>query len=424
MSPLGSEYYLNKNEQQEDRDGEDQQKNTFRPICISNPDTSNQLLQQNPSYLPNGHCCPLTKVAFYIDSGCFLSSDCCGQFILWDTNSFTPVTVLSLSKRGMEPYSYSSGVSSSRWNAVSVPSHSSISSFDLPKNSTTHMQIAVGTTQMNNESSMSLADDRAVYLCDLKSGSTTQQLIGHGSGISSSGISSVQWSPVNEFILVSGGADGCIKLWDVRRSGSAACLTTLDQEMKLNSDRLLEYEQRKQNGMVITNGNVIRKKRRKLLNEQKAVGPGNYSVVQCSAHIQSHSGPVASLSFTPDGEYIVSASPSDGLHLWHIQKGYRFGILETTKFLGPNSIRHPLRKKQRKVPLQITQPGSNSTGTVWIGTDLLLGFDIHGIGIPDQVLSGHIGEVTSIASQDQSMKLFTGGSDGMILSWGYDHNDE
>lgn len=123
------------------------------------------------------------------------------------------------------------------------------------------MQLAVGCTQtsksqMNptlstsfSSSIVSLFDDRSIYLCDIKSGSTTQQLIGHGNGVGTSGrgISSVQWSPVNEFMLVSGGyGDGCIKLWDVQNSGSTACLMTLDQEMDMERYRIkeeLEYEE-------------------------------------------------------------------------------------------------------------------------------------------------------------------------------------
>ena len=463
LSLLGSEYYINQDTfrfQRKRRNNSnnnntnttsgrnygdllhfhDEQLLTFRPICHSQRVHSNNNRNHNnnnninidPTYLPLGHSCPITKVQWYtIDSGIFLSSDCLGNIFVWDSNLFTPASCLSLSKVGNRSNNHRlSGyhhTSRQRYNHGIGNDEESIStctinSFDMPKYPKSHMQLAVGCTQTNS-SSLSLIDDRSVYLCDIKSGATTQQLIGHGVGhgrFSSRGVTNVQWSPVDEFILVSSGGDGCIKVWDVRKSGSTACLNTFDQEMRLNSVHLMEYEQEQ---IITTNFNSKRlnnfgypmTKRRK----QEKVAPGNYSKVECAAQIQSHDGPVLSFSFTPDGEYIVSASPSDGLRLWHLQRGYNPAILMPTSYLGPNSLKHPLRKKQRNVPMIITQPGSNKSGTVWLGNSDLLGYNIHGMGgLPNKILSGHIDDVTAIASQDKSMRLFTGGADGMILSWG------
>ncbi len=454
LSLLGSEYYINQyNTSTFSTTTMEEAKrwklqNTFRPICQSQKVT--QDYNNNVNKLPNGHCCPITKVLWFtIDSGIFLSSDCIGNIFLWDSNVFMPASCLSLSKSG---YSRTATATTTTSCNSIVSSKCTINSFDLPKYSTRHMQLAVGCTLINNNDnnydSISFTDDRCVYLCDIKSGSTTQQLIGHGKsykrggGAGYGGVSTVQWSPVNEFILVSGGYDGCIKLWDVRKSGSTACLLTLDQDMKVDSTKLYEYENNgwdqvlratdvKNQGRKINNQmtttmmnqmKMIHERKRRKLNDVQSIAPGNYSKVECSSQIQSHDGPVTSLSFTPDGEYIVSASPADGLHLWHLQRGYRYGIMMPTCYLGPNSLTHPLRKKQKKkVPLLITQPGPNKSGTVWIGTNNeVLGYDIHGMGgVPNKLLAGHIDNVTAIASHDASMRLFTGGADGMILAWGY-----
>jgi len=412
-------------------DDKEKQKNKFRHIGKSqrshaNPSQTIAAMQRDPNYLPSGHCCPVTQVQWYpIDSGIFLSSDCIGNIMLWDTNAFTPATCMSLSKSDF----YTAGSSSS----TSSSSCCRINCMDLPKNSTHHMQLAVGCVETNKlmsrggSNALSLVDDRAVYLCDLKSCSTSQQLIGHGSGngtLGKPGISTVQWSPVDEFILCSGGGDGCIKLWDIRKSGSSACLTTLDQEMKANSDMVLQYSNVNK-GKIIRrhhrNGNTNTNKRRKI---STITAPGNYSKVQCSANIQSHAGPIVSLSFTPNGESIISASPTDGLHLWNIQKGCNnFGVLQPTTFwgTGTDNLRHPIRKRKSTVPMLITQPTSRKTATMWLGTDDLLGYDLNGMGgRPNKVLSGHLGTVTAITSQDNSMRLFTGGSDGMLLAWGYE----
>lgn len=455
LSLLGSDYHVNydvKNQQNRMMDHNEKWllQNTYHPVCHSrkiqsNPSQTIHEMNQDPNYLPTGHGSPVTQVQWYpVDSGIFLSSDCIGNILLWDTNAFTPASCMSLSKAAGIPNSTGSISGTwSRWDTLSMSSYCSINSFDLPKNASHHMQLAAGCIQTNLPSSsnetnaMQLVDDRAVYLCDIKSGSTTQQLIGHGSGhgrYGNRGISTVQWSPINEFILISGGGDGCVKLWDVRKSGSTACLMTLDQEIKWNSEKLEEYDaskllllesRRRRRRNQGDDSLVAKAKKRKKVMQDSFVAPGNYSKVECSSQIQSHDGPIVGLSFTPDGEYIISASPADGLHIWHLQKGNELGILMPTKFLGPNdSLKHPLRKKQRKVPLIVTQPGSRKTSTVWIGTDELLGYDIHGVGgRPHKVLSGHIDTVTSIASQENSMRLFTGGADGMVLCWGYDTDE-
>lgn len=161
------------------------------------------------------------------------------------------------------------------------------------------------------------------------------------------------------------------------------------------------------------------------------IAPGNYSEAECaSSQIQSHNGPITSLSFTPDGEYIVSTRPADGIKLWHLHQNNDSNnnigsILMPTCYIGPNnSLKHPLRNTQRIVPMLITQPGSNHSGAVWLvgagnRPNDVLGYDIHGTGgRPNKVLSGHIDSVTAIASQEESMRIFTGGADGMVLAWG------
>ena len=67
-------------------------------------------------------------------------------------------------------------------------------------------------------------DDIDVKLCDLSSGASTHSLKGH-----TSGISTLAWSPLSQNLLVTGSYDQSIRIWDIRRSGSTACLMTLNQ---------------------------------------------------------------------------------------------------------------------------------------------------------------------------------------------------
>ena len=418
LSTLGSDHHLNPDLATLDcskRNNEHhlqwKHKNRFRPIARSQRNFAGEN-HLDPLFVPYGHSHSITQVQWYpVDTGVFLSSDTMGNILLWDTNTFTPVSCVK--KTLMD-------------SSMNVANPCAIASMDLPKlTNSTHLLLAIGSIQSGRSrhcehgsasSSRLHIDDRVVYLCDIKSGSMTHQLSGHGMG----GISCVQWSPVHDYILASGSRDGTIKLWDIRKSGSTACIVTLDRENKTKNEVYFSSIQQGSNDDGNNTPTITRmKKRRK---KASIVGPGDYSQVECSSYTQSHAGPLSSLKFTPDGNYIVSASPTDGLKLWDVQSGKQFGTLLPTRYLGPSaSCPNPLDRMQRTVPMQITQPGSFKSATIWIGgkNTKLFGYAIHGNGgKPNKVLSGHLDGVSAIASQDSHGRLFSGGKDGMVLGFG------
>jgi DNA excision repair protein ERCC-8 len=72
-----------------------------------------------------------------------------------------------------------------------------------------HTLIAAGT------------EDVQVRLCDIASGAFSHTLSGHRDGVMS-----VEWSTSSEWVLYTGGCDGAIRFWDIRRAG---CFRVLDQ---------------------------------------------------------------------------------------------------------------------------------------------------------------------------------------------------
>ncbi|MCH89556.1 DNA excision repair protein ERCC-8-like protein, partial [Trifolium medium] len=75
--------------------------------------------------------------------------------------------------------------------------------------STSHTLIAVGT------------EDVQVRLCDITSGAFAHTLSGHRDGVMT-----VEWSASSEWVLITGGCDGAIRFWDIRRAG---CFQVLNQ---------------------------------------------------------------------------------------------------------------------------------------------------------------------------------------------------
>ena len=422
LSILGSEHHLQPekvtledNDDKQNRNYLQQktwkQKNRFRPIARSQKNFGTEDNHLDPLFVPDGHSFSVTNVLWYpVDTGVFLSSDSQGNILLWDTNSFIPVS--SVKKTLVDDR-----------NNVSSPC--SIASMDLPQRNSAHMLLAIGCVRNGGKNydhdnsmpkSLLQVDDRVVYLCDIRSGSMTHTLVGHGNG----GVSCVQWNPMHDYILASGSRDNTIKLWDIRKSGSGACIATLDRENRIEQEvyfRSFRDNNEDEDGCNIQQTKIKRKK-----TSRKSYAPSDYSQVENCSFVQSHAGPVCNLKYTPDGNHIVSVSNADGMKLWDVQSGKGFGSVQPTRYLGP-SMSNPrvIDRTQRNVPMTITQPYGRRSASVFIGgrNRNLLGYAVHGAGgKPDKCLAGHLDGVTAVVAQDNYGRLFTGGKEGMILGFG------
>ena len=364
--------------------GSDGHTHAFRPVAQSHKAARGTDAEQHLAHIPRGHSYSPTAVQWYTkDTGAFISTDSAGNLLVWDTNSFTPVYITNI---------VATGDSQVAIQAMALTQHTG--------QTVSHSLAALGCRSTSNTSAF---DDSVIRLLDIKTGSVVQQLSGHARG----GVGTIQWLPLHDFILASGGDDAAIRFWDIRKSGRGALLQTLDRSQS--------HEQT----------DHIRK------------GIQNHELYTCSNHslqhglhrAQSHGGPISSIAFTPDGSYLLSASTADRqLQLWDIRPGTSHGsVLLPTSFLGITDDQQfcplALHKDQMRVSLLVTQPGSmRTTATVWVSgypTGEIIGYNIHAQGFPEKVLQGHVYPVQCMTQQQSCMRIFSGDSSGMILGWGH-----
>ena len=120
----------------------------------------------------------------------------------------------------------------------------------------------------------------AVRLVDLRTGASAHSLSGHQGAVLS-----VAWSPEHQHILVSGGSDGTVRLWDIRRS--AGCLGVLDMEDSIG-----------------TWG-------------EDGLGKNARLPLRGKAHVGACNGVI----WTDDGRHLVTAGHDERVRVWHTDSG-------------------------------------------------------------------------------------------------------
>ncbi|KAI8990322.1 WD40-repeat-containing domain protein [Pilobolus umbonatus] len=182
----------------------------------------------------NRHSYAVTSVSWYpFDNGMFITSSYDSTIKIWDTSSMIPAGEFDLECR------------------VNCQAISPIA---------THNLIACAGFEPR------------VRLCDLNSGAFTHSLMGH-----SGSVLSCTWSTNQEYILYSGGLDGTVRVWDIRKASS--CLMSLDQDNKI------------ERGNLLTDTN------------------------------RAHGKGVNGLTVTKDGMFLVSLGLDEKIRLWDTQTG-------------------------------------------------------------------------------------------------------
>ncbi|KAG2201541.1 hypothetical protein INT47_007418 [Mucor saturninus] len=266
------------------------------------------------------HKYAVTSVCWYpFDTGMFVTSSYDTTIKVWDRSTMMPAEEFNLEHR------------------VNAQAMSSIAS---------HCLVA------------SAASEPRIRLCDLNSGAFTHSLMGH-----SGSVLTCTWSFNQEYILYSGGDDGTVRIWDIRRASS--CLMSLDQDNAIDIDPLAD-----------TN---------------KAHGKG-----------------VNGLSVTKDGRYLVSLGLDEKIRLWDTQTGRNTFINYGSNW-----------RNKFKLSIEPTLSGPD----VWPPLLYIPSDDreilVYGLfdGVLIRRLKGHYGRVNCIEKRESYEEYYSGSSESDILIW-------
>ncbi|KAH7026249.1 WD40-repeat-containing domain protein [Microdochium trichocladiopsis] len=177
----------------------------------------------------------------------------------------------------------------------------------------------------------------AVRLVDLRSGANVQSLSGHGGAVLSA-----SWSPRHEHVLATGSVDGTVRLWDIRRAGGAIGLLDLEDSLGLYYNGLLGVD-----------------------------GTGRPMVRRSRLSAKAHSAPVNGLTWTDDGNYIVSAGHDRRIRVWDAATGRN-----TLASFGPSIQNNQLSGVTMFTsPQGVTPPGKELL--FWPNESEVLVMDLH-----------------------------------------------
>lgn len=330
----------------------------------------------------NGHKYAISTAIWYpIDTGLFVTGSYDHHINVWDTN--TSQVVMDFKMPGK----------------VYKTAMSSIA--------TSHMLIAAAT------------EDVQVRLCDMASGAFAHTLSGHRDGVMA-----VEWSTSSEWVLMTGGCDGAIRFWDIRRAG---CFSVLDQSHSQLGRRppLLERSTTKVSTSKSSSpGQTSSSKTRPQQKKTASGGGSNHSgggsrilrqakgsakqrlhpgLLSSQDRATAHYGAVLGLKATEDGMYLLSAGSDSRLRLWDVQSGCN------------TLVHYEIVRLQSSKAIQLAVTQDSAFVFVPCMTSVKA-FDVWS-GKTSMTLQGHYELVNCCFYNAHDQELFTGGNDRQILIW-------
>lgn len=225
----------------------------------------------------------------------------------------------------------------------------------------------------------------AVRLIDLRTGSSTHSLAGHHGALLS-----LAWSPTLEHILASGGIDGMVRLWDIRKSSGALGVLNMEDST----------------GIIGTDGTG---------GSTRARDAG-----------KAHTAAVNGITWTDDGSYLITAGHDERIRVWNVATG-----ANTLASFGPTIKNSHLSN----LPLVASPTMASSPGKeilIYPNEKELLMFELHEgkllkrLRVPGPTTAAvrsRTGErniknrITGLVWRGQADGIYSAHTDGQIRAW-------
>lgn len=286
------------------------------------------------SKTPGMHINSISGLCWYpLDSGIFITSSIDNTVNVWDTNTTEVIRIFDI--------------------------EASVFSIDVSRCALNHSLISAA------------AEDQAVHLCDIRTGKSIWQLKGH-----TGRVLDAKWSPGQQHTLASGGDDGAIRLWDVRKCNQS--LLVFDQHLDAKDK---------------TKCQVVKK--------------------GVQGNVKSHNGSVNGLCFTPDSTRLLSTGTDNTMRCWSVFDGANY-------FVNYPGIKNQFQKQRRTNYLTVSQNGD----LVFHPNDSFVVIYETKTGEVVNTLKNHFKPVTSCIYNPELQHLYTAGCDAQINVWVPQYDEE
>ena len=252
----------------------------------------------------------------------------------------------------------------------------------------THCLVAVGSAEAD------------VMLCDVLSGGFSHRLSGHRASVWA-----VAWSPVHEFELITGGRDGQLRVWDIRRAGSLAILDLHNTRRKQQQQQNY-YNNFSNNASNTSNGSFNKQNSRNAAAAAPPPSPPRPPGVQSAAAVytKAHENGITGVTPTPDGLFWLSAGNDDKVRLWETAQHRHELVHYNESYNRASKPRQIAVSEDSKV---LFHPSGSAVQVF----EVVSGRSVATLG------SGHFESINCCVWNEVEQELYTGSNDHHIVAW-------